>query len=80
MPSALNVDRQFLSIDDVKSIVISDIVADEAGLVYVRLVQIYVDPISDTTRRPVLELTLRGGDQTTGDKTALEITTPPLPY
>lgn len=80
MASALNIDRLYSSIENVESIVISDIAADEDGLVYARLVQVYVDPATDTNRRPVLELTLRGGDQTTGDKSPLEITTPTLSY
>ena len=77
---ALVIEYQKISIEDVQGIVVSEIEADEAGQIYSRLIQIYVDPPGTDNRRPVLELLLHGGDQTVGDKTGLEIITPPLPY
>lgn len=76
----MTVEYQKIKITGVESIVVSDIEEDDGGLVYARLIQIFVDPATDTTRRPVLELLLEGGDQTAGDKAALEITTPALAY
>jgi hypothetical protein len=76
---AIAIDYQRISVEDVQSVVVSDIEADDEGLVYARLIQIYVDPPTDTTRRPIFELMLYGGDQT-ADKTALELTTPTLSY
>jgi hypothetical protein len=69
-------DTAKIRVDDVTSIQISDIAADTEGTSYKRLIQIYTDPSTAVNRRPVLELSVYGGDQQIGDNTPLEIAIP----
>jgi hypothetical protein len=69
-------DTAKIRIDDVTSIQISDIAADPESTSYKRLIQIYTDPTTTVNRRPVLELSVYGGDQQISDNTPLEIAIP----
>ena len=69
-------DSSRLNLQGVQSIIISTIQADTASTQYVRLIQLYTDPPDTPNRRPILELALYGGDQTTNDMGALEIQVP----
>jgi hypothetical protein len=69
-------DYSRLRVDGVQSIVISNISPDPLSTEYVRLIQIYTDPATNTNRRPIVEVAVYGGDQQVADQTALEITIP----
>jgi hypothetical protein len=58
-------------------IVISDIMPDTESNQYVRLVQVYSDlPVEGSQIRPIVEISLYGGDQTSGDVSPLQIAVP----
>lgn len=69
-------DNSKLNVQGVQSVVISDIQPDQNSTQYLRLIQIYTDPVTVVNRRPVIELALYGGDQTVNDKAELEIQVP----
>lgn len=70
--------EQLLEIDGVQSIVLSTIQPDLSSSAYIRLIQIYTDPPSNTNRRPVLTLQLHGGNQNTNDQSGLAVAIPPI--
>jgi hypothetical protein len=65
-----------LRIDGVFTLTIGPIQPDTDTEQYVRLIQIYTDPPSNTNRRPILEVAVYGGDQQVADQTPIEISLP----
>jgi hypothetical protein len=57
-------------------VVISDIKPDTDSNSYVRLIQVYDELPGKAGRRPVVELALYGGDQTSSNISPLQITIP----
>ena len=74
----ISFDNAQINIQGIQSIVVSTIQPSPVSgdNQYLRLIQIYTDPPSLETRRPVLTIACYGGSQTAGDNTELQIQVP----
>lgn len=78
MPVQIN--NQTLELDDVHSILVSDIQPDTDSDYYVRILTIFTQSGTTLNRTPDLTIRLLGGSQANNDKTELEIETPTLEF
>ena len=69
-----------LELDDVHSILVSDIQPDTDSDYYVRILTIFTQSGTTLNRTPDLIIRLLGGSQANNDKTELEIETPSLEF
>lgn len=74
MSSVLSIVEQHLGISDVRSIVVTEIVAAEGGG-FTRALRFYGDPVVSGAPRLILDVTL-----TAADKASLEVSTPVLQF
>jgi hypothetical protein len=72
----LVVNRQEMEIDGLNQIVVSTIQPDKNSSAYVRIIQFYTDTVDTDNRRPVLTVTLYGGNQQNLDQSPLDIAVP----
>ena len=78
--SAFTFDEAQLNLQGVKAITVSTIQPDTGSTQYVRLIQVWSSNPTAQGARPMLVLSLYGGDQTITDQSELEIQTPTLEF
>lgn len=70
-----------VELDNVQTIIISDIQPDQSGTDYfVRILNFFDQPVTALNRTPLLTLTLYGGSQSMNDQSGLQVQTPSLEF
>ena len=72
--------NQTVELDNIYTILVSDIQPDTDSDFYIRVLTLFDTPPEDSNRIPVLILKLFGGSQQNNDSAELQIHTPSLPF